>query len=64
LDAPLAAPPPEEEDIVLDDPDVALGNLPQTGLKEILPFGVLGLGAAALLGGALLGKKKEDDVVD
>ena len=61
-DPPLAALPPEpEEDII--DPDVPLGTLPQTGLQQILPLGVLGLGAGALAGGILLGKKKDEDIV-
>jgi len=47
---------------VIEEPDVPLANLPQTGLStQGMPFAAFGFGLAALGAGIILkGKKKED----
>ena len=64
LDVPLAALPPEEvDDVILEDPDVPLSNLPQTGLStQGVPLAALGFGLAALGAGVILKGKKEEDL--
>ena len=57
---PPATVPEQEEFVIIEEDDVPLGNLPQTGTSALSGIGFMGIGLAGLLS-MLGGKKKEND---